>query len=117
GKPLPPGVALQNAANDITIANLALGGNGDVDLHAIAEKSGQMDNLYNTYKNDFVSGQAFKDMVASGMDPVAAASSFAASASAFQAFLGPNATSGDAATLQVNFNEALSDALVNSADS
>ncbi|BBP78904.1 hypothetical protein PHLH7_50080 [Pseudomonas sp. Ost2] len=117
GKPLPPGVALQNAANDITIANLALGGNGDVDLHAIAEKSGQMDNLYNTYKNDFVSGQAFKDMVASGMDPVEAASSFAASASAFQAFLGPNATSGDAATLQVNFNEALSDALVNSADS
>ncbi|AMB85463.1 hypothetical protein AWM79_09170 [Pseudomonas agarici] len=116
-KPVPPGTALQNAANDITIANLALGGDGKVDLHAIAEKSGQMDNLYNTYKNDFVSGQAFKDMLASGTDPVAAASSFTASASAFKAFLGPNATSGDAQILQVNFNEALSEALVNSADS
>src|SRR5471032_1095860 len=116
GKPVTVGVGLQNAANEMTIANLALGGDGKLDFAAIAQKAGQVDTITSYYKNELVSGQAFKDMLASGMDPTAAASSFAASTASAQAFLGASASPDDAAKLQVNFNEILTDTLVNSAD-
>ncbi|WP_455928309.1 type III effector HrpK domain-containing protein [Pseudomonas capeferrum] len=115
GKQIDMGIGLQNAANDTTIANLALGGNGHVDLTGIADKAGQSDNIQQYYKNELVTGKAFTDAVAGGMDPTVAASSFAASTASAQAFLGGKASAEDAATLQVNFNEALGDALLGGA--
>ncbi|MGY2288520.1 type III effector HrpK domain-containing protein [Pseudomonas sp. SDO528_S397] len=115
GKPIDMGVGLQNAANDATIVNLALGGNGHVDLTALADKAGQSDAIQQYYKNELVTGKAFTDAVAGGMDPTVAANSFAASTASAQAFLGDKASADDAATLQVNFNEALGDTLLGSA--
>ena len=115
GKQIDRGMALQNAANDATIANLALGGNGHVDLTKIAANAGQSDAILSYYKNELVTGKAFTDAVTGGMDPSVAASSFAASTASAQAFLGDKATAEDAATLQVNFNEHLGDALLGGA--
>ncbi|ARB26804.1 hypothetical protein HX787_10030 [Pseudomonas tolaasii] len=115
GKQIDMGMGLQNAANDAGIANLALGGNGNVDLSKIAANSGQSDAILSYYKNELVTGKAFTDAVAGGMDPTVAASSFAASTASTQAFLGDKATADDAATLQVNFNENLGDALLGGA--
>ena len=115
GKQIDLGMGLQNAANDATIANLALGGNGHVDLSKVAANAGQSEAIQSYYKNELVTGKAFTDAVAGGMDPTVAASSYAASAASAQAFLGDKATADDAATLQVNFNENLSDALLGGA--
>ncbi|MGU3307658.1 type III effector HrpK domain-containing protein [Pseudomonas sp. M5A4_2d] len=115
GKQIDMGMGLQNAANDATIANLALGGNGHVDLTKVAANAGQSDAIQSYYKNELVTGKAFTDAVAAGMDPTVAASSFAASTASAQAFLGDKATADEAATLQVNFNENLSDALLGGA--
>ena len=115
GKQIDMGMGLQNAANDATIANLALGGNGHVDLTKVAANAGQSDAILSYYKNQLVTGKAFTDAVAGGLDPTVAASSFAASTASAQAFLGDKATADDAATLQVNFNENLGDALLGGA--
>ncbi|MCZ3030308.1 hypothetical protein NYY88_18560, partial [Acinetobacter baumannii] len=77
--------------------------------------AGQSDAILSYYKNQLVTGKAFTDAVAGGLDPTVAASSFAASTASAQAFLGDKATADDAATLQVNFNENLGDALLGGA--
>ena len=119
GKPLPLGDALRLAANNASLTNLALGGDGNVDLAAIAEKSGKTGDIEQYFHDHVVSGQDLQAAIAKaqqdGVDPVSAIQNFAADAAAYKAFLGDKISSDDAAAVETQVTEALSETLVGAA--
>jgi hypothetical protein len=123
GKTVPLGDALQIAASDMSIANMALGGDGKVDLVAAADKSGKSAEIQQYFKDHILSGKDLQDAIAKekqsngeGADLIPVIQNFAASATVFQAFLGDKISKTDSDNVQTMVTEALSETLVDKAD-
>lgn len=116
GKPLSLMDALSLAGTDATLTDLALGGDGNVDLSAIADKSGKSGDIQQYFTDHILNGKDLDDALAQpNADPMTAIGQYAAHAALLKEFLGDKVSAQDASTVQQYVNQAVSDTLVNGA--
>lgn len=115
GTPVSLPEALAMAGTDATLIDLALGGDGQVDLAAIAEKSGKAGDIEQYFRDHILNGQDLSTALATGDDPILAISQFGSQAALFKAFLGDRVSLQDASEVQQRINQAVSETLVDGA--
>jgi hypothetical protein len=117
GNPLSLVDALGLAGTDATLTDLALGGDGNVDLAAIADKSGKSGDIEQYFKDHILNGKDLEDALAQpDTDPMTAIGQYAANASLLKEFLGDKVSLEDSSVVQQYVNQAISDTLVNGAN-
>lgn len=117
GKPLSLMDALSLAGTDATLTDLALGGDGHVDLSVIAQKSGKSGDIEQFFKDHILNGKDLEDaLVQPNADPMTAIGQYAAHAELLKEFLGDKVSAQDSSTVQQYVNQAVSDSLVNGAN-
>ncbi|MDF0733626.1 type III effector HrpK domain-containing protein [Pseudomonas entomophila] len=115
GQPVTLPEALSLAGTDATLTDLALGGDGKVDLAAIAEKSGKSGDIEQYFREHILNGKDLDDALAKGGDPLAAIGQFGSQAALFSEFLGDRVSPQDASDVQQRINQALSQTLIDGA--
>lgn len=116
GNPLPLVSGLTLAGTDSRLTDMALGGDGNVDLAFIAHRSGKSREIEQYFRENILSGKDLQDALGQpNVDPMAAAANFAAQAALFGEFLGDKISVGDASVVQQFVSGAISDALVDGA--
>lgn len=117
GKPLALMDALSLAGTDATLADLALGGDGQVDLAAIADKSGKSADIEQLFKDHILNAKDLQDALAQpNADPMTAIGQYAAHAALLKEFLGDKLSAQDSSTVQQYVNQSISDTLVDGAN-
>lgn len=107
--------ALAMAGTDATLTDLALGGDGQVDLAAIADRSGKSGDIEQYFREHILNGQDLADALGKGTDPMLAISQFGTQAALFKEFLGDKVSAQDASEVQQRINQALSETLIDGA--
>lgn len=117
GNPLSLMDALSLAGTDATLTDMALGGDGKVDLAAIADKSGKSGDIEQFFKDHILNGKDLQDGLAdSNADPMTVIGQYAAHAALLKEFLGDKVSAQDSSTVEQYVNQAVSDTLVNGAN-
>ena len=117
GNPVSLIDGLSLAGTDATLTDMALGGNGTVDLEAMADKSGKSAEIQQYFQDHIVSGQDLQNgLAAPNADPMTVIGQYAANASLLKEFLGDKVSAQDSSTVQQYVNQAVSDSLVNGAN-
>jgi hypothetical protein len=113
GNQVPMGDALHTYVAQAGFFQLAMGQNGspaaDLDLNAIARKSGSYDKIADYYNSEIVSGKRLQEILCSGVDPVNAAAQFSQEVEAFGNVIDPSVVKANATTLQNNFQDVISE--------
>jgi hypothetical protein len=112
GNQVPMGDALHTYVAQAGFFQLAMGQNGspaaDLDLNAIARKSGSYDKIADYYNSEIVSGKRLQEILDSGADPINAAAQFSQEVEAFGNVIDPSVVKANATTLQDNFQDVIS---------
>ncbi|WP_407158254.1 type III effector HrpK domain-containing protein [Bradyrhizobium sp. STM 3557] len=113
GNQVAVGMALHTYVAQAGFFQLAMGQKGspsaDLDLTAIAKKSGSYDKLADYYSSEIVSGKRLQELLDSGEDPVNASAEFSQEVEAFGNVIDPAVVKSDATALQNNFQDVLSE--------
>lgn len=123
GKTLSLTDAMYFAATDANLTDLALGGNGEVDLENIAKNSGKSDQIEAYFHENIVTGKGLEDALAKDRevngdkaDPTAVIAKFSNDAILYKAYLGDKVSAADADTTQQIISEKISETLVDGAN-
>jgi len=117
GQPLAMADALGLAATDATLTDLALGGDGKIDLAAMADKSGKAPEIEQYFREHILNGKDLQDGLAKeNADPLAVVQKFATDAAILTEFLGNRITAQDTSAVQQWVTETLSETLVDGAN-
>lgn len=117
GNPVSYGEALHTFAAQAGFFQLAMGQSGapipDLDLTAIAKKSGSYDKIAEAYQSDIVSGKRLQQLVDQGNDPINAAAQFSQEVQGFNSVIDPTVVAKNTSTLQANFQDVLTNQVFN----
>ncbi|MFV3315022.1 type III effector HrpK domain-containing protein [Pseudomonas sp. NY15374] len=116
GNPLSLPDALALAGTDATLTDLALGGDGNVDLASIADKSGKSGDIEQYFREHILNGKDLEDGLSKGGDPMTVIGQYASNAALFKEFLGDKVTPQEASEVGQRINQAVSDSLIDGAD-
>lgn len=119
GNPLSMADALSLTANDATLTNLALGGDGKVDLSSIGDKAGKSTDIQNYFKDHILNGKDLQDALAADKqkngdksDPLPIIQKFAGDSGIFQAFLGDKISADDRMKVSTTINDTIADTIL-----
>src|SRR5262249_40442359 len=111
--------ALRLTANDASLTNLALGGDGKVDLSVIGEKSGKSGDIEAYFQDHIVNGKDLEDALAADKqkngdksDAFAVIKKFAGDAAMFESFLGGKLSNDDKLKLDAKINDEIADTIL-----
>ncbi|WP_411382940.1 type III effector HrpK domain-containing protein [Pseudomonas sp. L7] len=116
GNPLSLPDALALAGTDATLTDLALGGDGSVDLASIADKSGKSGDIEQYFREHILNGKDLEDGLSKGGDPMTVIGQYASNAALFKEFLGDKVTPQEASEVGQRINQTVSDSLIDGAD-
>lgn len=123
GNVLDTSDALLMAATDAGLVNIALGGDGNVDLNKIADHSGKLDDIETYFRENVLSGKSLDEALAQDKElngdkanPVGVLAGFSSTVGTYKAFLGDRFDADDESSLQTLLNEKSSETMLGEAD-
>ncbi|MDR9750833.1 type III effector HrpK domain-containing protein [Pseudomonas sp. SZMC_28357] len=123
GKTLSLTDGMYLAATDASITDMALGGNGEVDLSVIAKNSGKSEQIEQYFRENIVTGKALDEALAKDRetngdkaDPAAVIAKFSNDATLYKAYLGDKVSPEDADVTQQIISQKISETLVDGAN-
>jgi hypothetical protein len=123
GKTLSVTDAMYLATTDANLTDMALGGNGEIDLETIAKNSGKSEQIEQYFHENIVTGEALDEALAKDRelngdkaDPAAVIAKFSNDATLYKAFLGDKVSDADADVIQQIISQNISESLLNGAN-
>ncbi|MFJ3007431.1 type III effector HrpK domain-containing protein [Pseudomonas fluorescens] len=123
GNPLSLTDGMYLAATDASLTDMALGGNGEVDLQTLAKNSGKSEQIEQYFRENILTGKGLDDALAKDRelngdqaDTTAVIAKFSNDATLYKAYLGDKISAADADTTQQIITQKLSETLINGAN-